>query len=174
MLHDHTYFAQVIQVSQIMHKDTGFVLSTNNDSSAVSMCPRNCLPHSTQHWVLDFRLDGTCLIISDTNEKLVLSCDSNTSTPAESQLILSQFNGDESQLWRFDGGHIESVKFKDQVISLMPGNQTSLCLSTKSASDKAQLFKQEVSIPIDEWMNTLVLRLLKYSIFTIFVCHRMS
>ena len=147
-LHDHTYFAQVIQVSQIMHKDTGFVLSTNNDSSAVSMCPRHCLPHSTQFWLLDFRLDGTFLIISNTKEKLVLSCDSNTRKhkSAESRLILSQFIGDENQLWWYDGGHIESVGFKDQVISLMPGSQPSLCLSTISATDKAQLFKLEVSI----------------------------
>ena len=78
----------------------------------------------------------------------MLSCDSNTSTPNEPQLILSQFNGDESQLWRFDGGHIESVKFIDQVISLVPASQKELCLTTKGATDKAQLFKLEVSVYI--------------------------
>lgn len=131
-----------MQVSKIMQKEqTEFALSTKHDSSAVFM---GSLPDSTQWWVLDYRLDGTFLIISDTKEQLVLSCDSTTSTPEQSQLIMSQFNCDESQLWRFDGDHIESVKFKDQVISV---SQASLCLSTKSPNDTAQLFKHEVSIP---------------------------
>ena len=125
-----------------MHKNTGSVLSTDNGNSKLSICLCNCLPHSIQDqfWVLDYRLDGKFLIISDTQEKLVLSC------PEESQLVMSQFNGDENELWSFDGGHVESVKFKDRVISLMPGSQTSLCLATKSTTDSAQLFQQEVRI----------------------------
>ena len=102
-----------------MHKQTEFVLSTSNDSSEVFMCPRNGLPHNTQFWVLDYRLDGTFLIICDTQKRLVLSCGSTISTSTESQLIMDQFNGDESQLWRFDGGHIESVKFNNRVMKVM-------------------------------------------------------
>ena len=147
-----TSFIQVLQVTKIVHKNTGSVLSTDNGNS---ICLRNCLPHriQDQFWVLDFRLDGTFLIISDTKETLVLSCHSNTSTPEESQLVMSQFNGDENELWSFDGGHVESVKFKDRVISLMPGSQTSLCLATKSTTDSAQLFQQEVRILFIRIMN---------------------
>eukprot|EP00731_Ephydatia_muelleri_P009872 Em0005g458a len=140
----------VLQVTKIVHKNTGSVLSTDNGNSKLSICLRNCLPHSIQDqfWVLDYRLDGTFLIISDTKEKLVLSCHSSTSTPEESQLVMSQFNGDENELWSFDGGHVESVKFKDRVISLMPGSQTSLCLTTKSTTDSAQLFQPESYTPV--------------------------
>ena len=143
-----TSFIQILQVTKIVHKNTGSVLSTDNCNSKLSICLCNCLPHSIQDqfWVLDYRLDGTFLIISDTKEKLVLSCHSSTSTPEESQLVMSQFNGDENELWSFDGGHVESVKFKDRVISLMPGSQTSLCLTTKSTTDSAQLFQPEVRI----------------------------
>ena len=138
-----------------MHKNTGSVLSTDNGNSKLSICLHNSLPHSIQDqfWVLDYRLDGTFLIISDTKEKLVLSCHSSTSTPEESQLVMSQFNGDENELWSFDGGHVESVKFKDRVISLMPGSQTSLCLTTKSTTDSAQLFQPEVRILFIRIMN---------------------
>ena len=131
-----------------MDQETGFVLSTNNNSSEVFLGPNNVLPHATQFWILDYRPDGTVVIISDTKEKLVLSCDSikdTTSRSSKSHFIISQFKGNDSQLWRFDGGHIESVKFKDQVISLMSGSQTSLCLTTKNGTNKVKLFKQEVS-----------------------------
>eukprot|EP00731_Ephydatia_muelleri_P010383 Em0005g969a len=103
----------------------------------------------THYWVLDYQLDGTFFIISYTKDKLTLSCDCTTSTPAEGnrKLITSPLKGDESQRWGWDGDHIESVKFKGQVISPMPGNQT-LCLSTKSATDKAQLFRQESYTPV--------------------------
>ena len=137
---------QEIQVYQIVDQETGFVLSTNNNSSEVFLSPNNVLPHATQFWILDYRPDGTVVIISDTKEKLVLSCDSiKNTTSSKSHFIISQFKGDDSQLWRFDGGHIESVKFKDQVISLMSGSQTSLCLTTKNGTNKVQLFKQKVS-----------------------------
>ena len=140
-------FTQEIQVYQIVDQETGFVLSTNNNSSEVFLSPNNVLPHATQFWILEYRPDGTVVIISDTKEKLVLSCDSiKNTTSSKSHFIISQFKGDDSQLWRFDGGHIESVKFKDQVISLMSGSQTSLCLTTKNGTNKVQLFKQEVSL----------------------------
>lgn len=135
-----------LYISHIVYQETDFVLSTDDGSSAVFMGSCICPPHSTQLWVLDYQLDGNVLIISDTKGKLVLSCDYDTTTSPGSQLILSLFKGDESQLWRFDDGHIESVKWKDQIISLMP-NQKSLPLSTKSsATNKAHLFKQDVSL----------------------------
>ena len=149
MLYYGSSFTQLIQVSYIVHKESNCVLSSKNNNSEVTMCPYNCALCSTHYWVLDYQLDGTFFIISYTKDKLTLSCDCTTSTPAEGnrKLITSPLKGDESQRWGWDGDHIESVKFKGQVISPMPGNQT-LCLSTKSATDKAQLFRQEVSIPI--------------------------
>ena len=111
------------------------------------MFPCNCarLLWRTDFWALDYQLDGTFFIISYPEQKFVLSCDSTTSTPEESILTMRELKGDESQLWSWDGDYIESAKFKDKVITVMPDSKT-LHLSNKGASDQAQLFKQEVSI----------------------------
>ena len=131
---------QLIELTQIVDQETQCVLSRISEHQEVVLLPAsNSLQEINQLWLLDYRLDGTFLIVSNTSEQLVLSCDSNSS-----KVQINRFNGDQSQLWSFDGGYIESVKFKGQVITLMPNFDTQLCLSAKNSINSIQLFQLEV------------------------------
>ena len=136
-----------------MHQVTGFVLTAPTESSSteeakegseVTLSLINGLPHHTQHWWLDHKMDGTFVIISDSINRLVITCD--CSAGLATKLIMRRFTGEDSQLWRFDGSYIESVKFEGHVISCTSNSQWDLTLCAKGLSSISQFFRNEVSL----------------------------
>ena len=144
---------QLIQVTQIIHQATKHCLTCKNinseeteDGSEVVLSANNGSSNHNQHWLLDYRLDGTFLIISNSKNRLVVTCEHDTTSPANIKLIMSRFNGKDSQLWRFDGRYIESVSFEGHVISCTSVSGPDLILCAKDPTSIKQLFIHKVSL----------------------------
>lgn len=116
------------------------------DGSEVVLSANNGSSNHNQHWLLDYRLDGTFLIISNSKNRLVVTCEHDTTSPANIKLIMSRFNGKDSQLWRFDGRYIESVSFEGHVISCTSVSGPDLILCAKDPTSKEQLFIHKVGL----------------------------
>ena len=143
---------QLINVSQILHRATGFLVTTKcisveetEEGSEVFLCPFDDLTTHSQDWMLDYRIDGAFLIVSMSRNRLVITCDNatqNCSSLENTKLVMRKFTGEDNQLWKCDEGYIESVKFEGYVIS--PSDQSKLVLSVKEADNKKQLLQLKV------------------------------
>ena len=77
--------------------DSEIFLSSNDDSC-------------NQCWIMDYRTNGTFLIVSETTNHLVLTCDGSLECM---KLLMRRFTGDENQLWRFDGTILSLSSLRD-------------------------------------------------------------
>ena len=139
------HFLQLINVSQIILQATGHLMTakkislegTTEEDSEIFLSSND--DSCNQCWIMDYRTNGTFLIVSETTNHLVLTCDGSLECM---KLLMRRFTGDENQLWRFDGNYIESVKFEGYVI----GGQSNLALCVKEVGNKMQLYELMVSI----------------------------
>ena len=149
-------FPQLIDLSQIIHQSTtcSLVLTTKNispeeteEGADVILHPICSSPQYNQHWFLDYKPDGTFLIVSNTNNRLLVTCENVVGAITNIKLIMSRFTGEDNQLWRFDGSYIESVKFEGHVFSFTPNtnNHCNLVLHVKEIDNGMQHFKHMVS-----------------------------
>ena len=121
------------------------VTSTEEGSDVILSHFDQSISHSC-NWILDYRMDGAFLIFSTSANHLVITCDNAPSSLESTKLTMRIFTGEENQLWRFDGGCIESVKFEGCVISCPPNGQGSLVLCSKEAGNDNQSFKHKVRV----------------------------
>ena len=135
-------------MTYIFHQSTGHAVSVTcfEEGSDVFLSPCDGLTTHGQSWMLDYRLDGAFLIVSTSTSGLVVTCDNATSSLETAKLTMRRFTGEDNQLWRFDGGCIESVKFEGYVISSPPNGQGSLVLSIKEVGNDNQSFEHKVRV----------------------------
>ena len=133
-------------VSQIFLQATGsaMIVTSENEGSDVILCPVDGITTDGYSWILDYRIDGAFLIVSTSENHLVITCDNDTSSLENTKLTMRKFIGEDNQLWRFDGGYIESTMLEGYVISSHPNSQGSLVLRIKDDHSETQLFEHKV------------------------------
>ena len=114
------------------------------EGSDVILCPVDGITTGGYSWMLDYRIDGAFLIVSTSENHLVITCDIDTSSLENAKLTMRKFTGEDNQLWRFDGGYIESTMLEGYVISSHPNSQGSLVLRIKDDRSERQLFEHKV------------------------------
>ena len=135
-------------MTHIFHQSTGHAVTVTcfEEGSDVFLSPCDGLTTHGQSWMLDYRIDGAFLIVSTSTSQFVVTCDNATSSLENTKLTMRRFTGEDNQLWRFDGGYIESVKFEGYVISSPPNGQGSLVLCIKEAGNDNQSFEHKVRV----------------------------
>ena len=141
---------QLLNVSQIIHLTTGRAVATHleqTEGSEVYLSPVSDLNTQMHHWLLDYRTDGTFLIVSTSRNGLVITCEEATCLQQSIRLVMRRFTGEDNQLWRFDGSCIESSKFEGCVISCTSTSEglSNLVLHLKEEGNEMQSFEHKVS-----------------------------
>eukprot|EP00731_Ephydatia_muelleri_P029091 Em0020g735a len=89
---------------------TGFVLDiqggNQSNGAKVAPYPKNSTPSDNQLWYLEYQLDGTFLIVSKMNGK-VLDCGNQG---LRHQLIVCDRHGGENQRFRRDGDYLVTMR----------------------------------------------------------------
>ena len=120
--------------------------ANQSNGAKVSTYPKNSPPSDNQLWCFDYLPDGTFLVVSKLNGK-VLDCGGQGQGH---QLIVWDRHGGENQRWRRDGNYL--VTMKGLVLDISNSNQAPsapLVLWSRNtpASNNQQFTVTSVSIP---------------------------
>ena len=119
----------------------------------VFLSPANDVSDCNQYWMLDYRIEGTFMIVSISQNHLVITCENVTSSIENMNLVMRRFTGENSQLWRFDGGYLEPVIFEGHAFTYTSDGQSKLVLAKKE-DNELQLFQNKVRLNCCLWFTS--------------------
>lgn len=134
----------------------GFVLgignSSPNEAAIVELSPASNPSTINQFWHVDVQHDGTFLLVSEMNGK-VLECGNGGSGTALRVCNLKDPENRRRQCWRVEGNSLVSA-LSNNIISIQEGNvwpQASVCIQTRCS-------------PVAEWQKFELIEVCWYSL----------